>query len=124
MSKPRTNFSDAKNIAANQSLATMDRDCYRRFRGLQSDNSDTCREGDSGVTDQTFHTPVRSPTEHDMDVRKCGGPPQQNGPPRTRRAVDSRAQGARRYFSASSGTKAGRFGVFGATASFSTLNTR
>jgi hypothetical protein len=123
MSKPRTNFSAEENIAPNQSFATSDWDCYRRFRGLQSDNSDTCREGDSGVTDQTFHAAVRSPAKHNMDVRKCGWQAQQNGPPRTRRAVDSRTK-RRGYFNASSGTKAGRFGVFGATASFSTLNTR
>lgn len=68
MSKPRTNFSAEENITPNQSFATSDWDCCRRFRGLQYDNSDTCREGDSRVTDQTFHAAVRSPAKHDMDV--------------------------------------------------------
>ncbi|WP_164603267.1 hypothetical protein [Rhodopseudomonas sp. BR0M22] len=80
MSKPRTNFSAEENIAPIQSFATSGWDCYRRFRGLQSDNCDTCREGDSGVTDQTFHGGVKSPDKHNIDVRKRRSQAQQKRP--------------------------------------------
>ncbi|WP_013504422.1 hypothetical protein [Rhodopseudomonas palustris] len=38
------------------------------------------------MTDETFHGGVKSPVKRDMDVRKRSSPPQQNGPPRERRA--------------------------------------